>query len=118
MRGTVCGSCNKKRWNEKHNAQHIVHNRPTKRLKKWSQIGHTQRNTRKRKVMYIIDYYDVPLEQLKKQRHQPENVIHLSTTDRKLINREDKSMPAEKNVNKCKINVATTHGTETRNFFF
>jgi hypothetical protein len=114
----VCGSCNKKRWNEKHNAQHIVHNRPTKRLKKWSQIGHTQRNTRKRKVMDIIDYYDVPLEQLKKQRHQPENVIHLSTTDRKLINREDKSMPAEKNVNKCKINVATTHGTETRNFFF
>jgi hypothetical protein len=60
----------------------------------------------------------IPLQVLKKPRRTPEQVIHLSTTNRKLINREDKSMPAEKNVNKYKIKVATTLGTETESFFF
>jgi hypothetical protein len=89
-----------------------------KPLKEWDELGHSQKNVRKRKASEYMAENKVPLEVLKKPRHNPERVVHLSTAHRKLINREDKSMPAEKNVSTYKLKVANTLGMETKSFFF
>jgi flagellar biosynthesis chaperone FliJ len=86
MRGEVCGKCNKEKYNARHNVQHIIHNRPTKRIKKWNDLGHSQRNTRLHQVQNVINYLGVSIDSLKKSRISGREAVKVSTSIRKQVN--------------------------------
>jgi hypothetical protein len=115
-KGQVCTDCYNQIYAERNNS---VQQKSTKPLKEWNELGHSQKNVRKRKSLNYLDENKMPLEHLKKRKISKNKSVTKPTTVRKSIRELDPaSLYSEPTLCKHKITISKSHATETKFFFF
>jgi hypothetical protein len=112
--GSICKSCYNSNYAKRTPPPAV--NQSTKPLKEWNELGHSQKNVRKRKSLEYLGENKMPLEHLKKRKVT--RVTHLSKTMRNSIRAVAPIIQCERTVCGDKVKLSISHGTATRSFFF